>query len=185
MRIETIIILVTGFFVANTYYEGKLIEKTKNYISSYKKYYEIFFYCFLGLCFYLLIRQNPNQGKNMLMQASNIVKFAPVDKDAMSILNPIFNLTTGAGALSTFGVNPQEKRMMSSGGSGKRVVSETKKKWVASQQNWHCANCRAQLQAHFEVDHKVRLDQGGSNNVDNLVALCRNCHGEKTSIENL
>ena len=38
MRIETIIILVTGFFVANTYYESKLIEKGKNFISSYQKY---------------------------------------------------------------------------------------------------------------------------------------------------
>jgi hypothetical protein len=185
MKIETIILLVTGFFFANTYYEGKLIEKGKFFIKSYKKYYEITFYCFLGLCFYLLVRKNPHQGKNMLMQASNLVKFAPVDKDAMSILNPIFNLTTGAQALSSFGVTPQEKRMLQSGGSGKRSVSETKKKWVASEQNWHCGNCKAQLQAHFEVDHKIRLDQGGSNNVDNLVALCRNCHGEKTSIENL
>ena len=30
MRIETIIILITGFLIANTYYEGKLIEKTKS-----------------------------------------------------------------------------------------------------------------------------------------------------------
>jgi 5-methylcytosine-specific restriction endonuclease McrA len=29
------------------------------------------------------------------------------------------------------------------------------------------------------------LADGGSNNVDNLVALCRNCHGKKTTIENL
>jgi len=185
MRIETIIILITGFLIANTYYEGKLIEKTKSFITSYKKYYEITFYCFLGLCFYLLIKKNPNQGRNMLMQANNLVKFAPVDKEAMSILNPIFNLTSGASALSTFGTTPQERRMMNSGGSNKRSVSETKKKWVASQQNWTCDNCRAQLKAHFEVDHKVRLEHGGSNHVDNLVALCRNCHGEKTAIENL
>ena len=80
----------------------------------------------------------------------------------------------------------QEKRMLNSGGnSNKRSVSETKKKWVASQQNWSCAKCSTQLQAHFEVDHKIRLEHGGTNHVDNLEALCRNCHGEKTSIENL
>lgn len=186
MKIETIIVLITGFFVLNTYYEGKLIQNTKSFITSYKKYYEIAFYCFLGLCFYLLIRKNPNQGRNMLMQASNLVKFAPVDKDAMNMLSPIFNLTTGAQAITSFGTTPQEKRMLNSGGnSNKRSVSETKKKWVASQQNWTCAKCSTQLQAHFEVDHKVRLEYGGSNHVDNLEALCRNCHGEKTSIENL
>jgi hypothetical protein len=42
-----------------------------------------------------------------------------------------------------------------------------------------------QLKAWFEVDHVKRLDQGGSNDISNLVALCRNCHGKKTSMENI
>jgi 5-methylcytosine-specific restriction endonuclease McrA len=29
------------------------------------------------------------------------------------------------------------------------------------------------------------LEYGGSNHIDNLVALCRECHGKKTTIENL
>jgi hypothetical protein len=69
--------------------------------------------------------------------------------------------------------------------SNKRSVSETKKKFVASNQNWKCDDCKEQLKAWFEVDHIKRLDQGGSNDVDNLVALCRNCHGKKTSMENI
>ena len=67
----------------------------------------------------------------------------------------------------------------------KRSVSETKKKFVASTQNWKCGDCQQQLSAWFEVDHKVRLEYGGSNHIDNLVALCRECHGKKTTIENL
>ena len=67
----------------------------------------------------------------------------------------------------------------------KRSVSETKKKYVAAQQGWKCGNCHKQLPAWFEVDHKIRLEHGGSNHIDNLVALCRDCHGEKTAIENL
>ena len=74
-------------------------------------------------------------------------------------------------------------------GSGKkatkRSVSETKKKYVAARQNWRCGKCQNQLSAWFEVDHKIRLEYGGSNHVDNLVALCRECHGEKTALENL
>ena len=67
----------------------------------------------------------------------------------------------------------------------KRSVSETKKKYVASKQNWRCGHCDKQLPAWFEVDHKIRLEYGGSNHIDNLVALCRDCHGEKTAMENL
>ena len=92
----------------------------------------------------------------------------------------------------------QQNRVMNSGASvggqasvgggqkaTKRSVSETKKKFVASRQNWKCEDCGEQLSAWFEVDHKVRLEYGGSNHVDNLVALCRECHGRKTTMENL
>ena len=111
---------------------------------------------------------------------------------------------TGAGAgssiLNLFQPGPSyaEKRIMESGENGngvttdipiqkktKRSVSETKKKFVASKQNWKCGDCGEQLSAWFEVDHKIRLEYGGSNHIDNLVALCRECHGKKTTIENL
>ena len=65
----------------------------------------------------------------------------------------------------------------------KRSVSETKKKFVAAQQSWKYGHCDRQLPAWYEVDHIVRLEHGGSNNVDNLVALCRDCHGKKTAME--
>ena len=52
-------------------------------------------------------------------------------------------------------------------------------------QDWKCGDCRQKLNAWFEVDHKTRLEYGGSNEVDNLVALCRNCHGKKTAFENM
>ena len=68
--------------------------------------------------------------------------------------------------------------------SNKRSVSETKKKYVASQQNWTCNKCNQKLNHTFEVDHKVRLEYGGTNEVSNLEALCRECHGQKTSFEN-
>jgi len=101
----------------------------------------------------------------------------------------------------------QYKRMMQSGGGGqglsgekqglsvdnnngarastKRCVGETKKKFIAANQSWKCAHCSDQLTAWFEVDHKVRLDRGGDNHVNNLEALCRNCHGKKTSMESM
>ena len=67
----------------------------------------------------------------------------------------------------------------------KRSVSETKKKYVASMQDWKCGQCKKKLTHTFEIDHKIRLEYGGSNDVTNLVALCRECHGEKTAMENM
>ncbi len=76
-----------------------------------------------------------------------------------------------------------ERRLLNSGkGSSKRSVSETKKKYVAAQQGWKCGDCQRQLPAWFEVDHVIALEHGGSNHIDNLVALCRDCHGKKTAM---
>ena len=97
-------------------------------------------------------------------------------------------------------LTPQQRRILTSGSTGegdnyqlntpknkatKRSVSETKKKYVAAQQGWKCGDCKNQLSAWFEVDHTIRLEDGGSNHVDNLIALCRECHGKKTAFENL
>jgi hypothetical protein len=83
----------------------------------------------------------------------------------------------------TPGGTPAERRILNSGkNSSKRSVSETKKKYVAAQQGWKCGDCLRQLPAWFEVDHVIALEHGGSNHVDNLVALCRDCHGKKTAM---
>jgi 5-methylcytosine-specific restriction endonuclease McrA len=79
-----------------------------------------------------------------------------------------------------------ERRIVSSGRNGtKRSVSETKKKYVAASQDWKCGGCQQQLDHTFEIDHKLRLEYGGGNEVQNLIALCRNCHGRKTASENM
>ena len=74
---------------------------------------------------------------------------------------------------------------MNSGGTGKRCVSETKKKYVAAQQGWKCNACGNQLNHTFQVDHKIDLQFGGDNSVGNLAALCNNCHAAKTASNNL
>ena len=67
----------------------------------------------------------------------------------------------------------------------KDQLEKLKRIFIAANQNWKCAHCNEQLTAWFEVDHKIRLDRGGDNHVNNLEALCRNCHGKKTSIESM
>ena len=118
----------------------------------------------------------------------------PINKNTLGALSPIIDFTGehDGSFMETFnGINSNpakfsNNRIKTSGKNGnKRCVSETKKKYVASQQNWKCKECSRTLPAWFEVDHTKRLDQGGTNHIDNLVALCRDCHGKKTAFENL
>ena len=192
MKVEIIIVLFTIFLIYNTYHDGKVLV----YFKSNKKYFEMGFYGFVGLCLYLLFKKKPSQSKELLKQAKGLIKYMPFDREAMGLLNPLIDMTTKYNDnFDTYGITGNENRVMKSGrqnggnsrqsGSTKRSVSETKKKWVASQQNWTCNKCNNQLNAWFEVDHTIKLEHGGSNNVENLVALCRECHGEKTAKERL
>lgn len=67
----------------------------------------------------------------------------------------------------------------------KRNVTGLMKKKVAASQDWKCGNCAKTLDETYEVDHKLALFKGGSNEPDNLVALCPHCHRKKTVEERL
>ena len=192
MRIELWIILITGFLIYNAYHDGKYTKL----LLSYKKYYAMIFYGILGIGIYLLFKKSPDQGKNMLQYANNFVKYIPIDKSSMDLFSPIFDITSKneSSFMESFNnVNPSQNMMnynnqkiLHSGkGTTKRSVSETKKKYVAANQEWKCGHCQKQLDHTFEIDHKIRLEYGGDNDVQNLIALCRNCHGVKTASENM
>lgn len=193
MKLELLIVGITIFFAYNTYYDGKYTKM----IMKNKKYFQIAFFIFLGIVFYLMVKRNPARCKNMLLHANNVVKYMPIDKSSMDMLSPLIDFTSTSNSSSFMGdlnnemglpnvASNSEKRILQSGGkSTKRSVSETKKKYVASQQGWKCGDCKDQLNAWFEVDHIKRLEYGGTNEVSNLVALCRDCHGRKTAMENM
>jgi len=65
----------------------------------------------------------------------------------------------------------------------KRNVTESMKKMVASEQQWQCAVCKKVLDYTYEIDHVIPLFKGGTNEMNNLQALCRSCHGKKTITE--
>jgi len=171
MKIELLLFSITAFFVMNTYYDGKYLKLIKNW----KKYYQMIGIVFAGLSMYLFLKKHPNESRSFFQSASGFISVLPIDKQSKDILIPLITKNTS------------EEKIMNSGNkpNTKRCVSETKKKYVASQQNWKCKECGRTLPAWFEVDHTKRLDQGGTNHIDNLVALCRDCHGKKTAFENL
>ena len=100
----------------------------------------------------------------------------------VNMINPKNFMPSGAGG--TFGA----AGTLGAGGNGygggkvrhKRNVSESKKKYIASSQKWSCAHCQQMLDNTYEVDHVIPLYKGGTNDLTNLEALCRNCHGKKT-----
>jgi len=199
MKIELVIIIIAGFLIYNAYHNGKYTKL----IMSWKKYIQMGTIALIAISLYLMIKRNPTQTKSMLLYANNAIKYMPIDKSSMDLITPIFDFTTtnkGFMENANAELNPgfdfqsptdarnlaNERKILLSGQKAtKRSVSETKKKYVASMQDWKCGHCSTRLNAWFEVDHKVRLEHGGGNEVQNLVALCRECHGKKTAMENM
>ena len=70
MKFELLIIACTAFLAFNTYYDGYYLKM----LMSWKKYYLIASYVFLGLCAYLFIKKNPSETHTMFAHANNIIK---------------------------------------------------------------------------------------------------------------
>lgn len=175
LKLKVLIFGITAFLVANTYYDGKYTKV----IMGWKKYYKMIMFAFGGLSIYLFIKKHPNESKEALFSASNLVKYMPIDTETSSLFSTFLPQGNG-NDFNNININSQMKRMINSGKATiSRSVSETKKKYVASRQGWKCGDCNSMLDATFEVDHIKDLQYGGTNHVDNLRALCRNCHGKK------
>lgn len=201
MRIELIVFLVTAALIFNIHTDGKYLQL----LQSNQKYVKMGGIALGGLMVYVLLKKFPDRAENIIRSSNEYIKYLPVDGQTASMLSPILDFTakqgnfdnvmsgrpvlrpsSGGTSYGGSGNSSAETRILNSGkNSSKRSVSETKKKFVASRQGWKCGDCGNQLSAWFEVDHKIRLEHGGSNHVDNLVALCRECHGCKTAMENL
>jgi hypothetical protein len=210
VKAEYIVFLVAAFLIVNTYYDGKL---TKLFQTN-QKWMKMAMFAFVGLSLFLFLRRNPDNSRQLMVHANDIIKYMPISKGTADMITPFFDMTgvppphdggqtsgasgsaMGRAMSSAMGTTPSlgggtpggtpgasERRILNSGkNSSKRSVSETKKKYVAAQQGWKCGDCQRQLPAWFEVDHVIALEHGGSNHVDNLVALCRDCHGKKTAM---
>tara|TARA_Y100000591_G_C21852856_1_gene712820 strand:+ start:1580 stop:2191 length:612 start_codon:yes stop_codon:yes gene_type:complete len=203
MKLEIFIAGVTLLFIANIYYDGNIFKR----MLKWTKYYQMIFVAFVGLCVYLIFKKTPQHIYSLCQGANSYIKYMPINKNTAKVMTPIIDFTknnfdnarmqnyrlndVNNGNLNNYSsLTPNQKRLLVSGKSRggaktKRSVSETKKKYVASQQNWKCKHCSCQLPAWFEVDHVVKLEYGGSNEINNLEALCRECHGKKTALENL
>ena len=175
MNISFIVLIVTGLFIYNTYHDNFIIKS----FGAYKKYYKMAGIFVVGLGFYLVMQRNPVQGASTIKALNQYINVMPIDKNSKNLISPFLS----------YNQSPTEERgaqkITQDSRTHKRSVSETKKKYVASMQDWKCGQCNKKLSHTFEIDHKIRLEHGGGNDATNLVALCRECHGEKTALENM
>ena len=177
MSIQFWIIVICLVCVYNIYYETNILK----YFQNYKKYYKMGIVLLFGLGAMKILKSSPKMSYEHMNTLNQFIKLLPMDRNSKDLLTPFLQ--------SNPNPNLPERSIQTIRASGKksnkRCVSETKKKYVASLQDWKCNKCNNQLTAWYEVDHKKRLEYGGTNELDNLEALCRECHGRKTAMENL
>lgn len=179
---ETVIVAATIACMYNAYTDG---QWWKAFQTNHKKYYWMVFYGLVGLGLLTMWRREPPEGHKWWHFAKGMAELLPVNRSTLQQFEPIFDLTQ-LPTTTTTTTSPNPHYIPSSTFiKHKRRVSETRKKFVAANQGWKCGHCKEQLDHTYEIDHRIRLEYGGTNEVDNLVALCRNCHGKKTALENM
>ena len=213
MKVDYIIFIITAFLIANTYYDGKFLkslQSSQKYIKMATfAFIGLSIYMFVkknpdqsrtmfmhanDIIKYMPVSKDTADIISPFLDFTNKTAFfgggggisGSGGSGGSGGGNGSYKNVRFAGANGGGGLNQKQNKVLTSGKtSTKRCVSETKKKFVAAQQGWKCNHCTRQLPAWYEVDHVVRLEHGGTNHIDNLVALCRDCHGKKTAIENL
>ena len=191
MRFELFLIAITAFIVGNVYTDGKWFA----WAMSKKKYYQMALIIFGAAVLYWTFRGSASSAQNMARKTTELLRHLPLDAATSGLITPILDFTSRHGNLASELRSTINNPILSIdpprlGGQGvhaegypprvKRSVGETRKKIVASSQNWRCKHCTNQLTAFYEIDHVVALEEGGSNEASNLVALCRECHAKKT-----
>jgi hypothetical protein len=184
MRFELWLILITGFIILYIYYDGIFIKN----IFKYTKQLKIGGVIFAALTIYFLFKHNPQKVKELIENHNDFISYLPIDKNTQSMLNPVLDMTKKNMFLSDEQLNINnpivsfpEKNVPR---KVKRSVSESLKKYTASSQGWKCNICKNTLNATFQVDHIIRLEHGGTNDRNNLQAVCVGCHSSKTLMEN-
>ncbi len=120
MHIKLWIIILTFFFMYDSYHDHRYFKLLK----TYQKYYKMAIICVFGLGLYVMISKGNDMDSVSVL--NNFIKIMPIHKDTKDMFTPFIPSSS----------SHLEHRITTSGGNNKnkRSVSETKKKYVASHQ---------------------------------------------------
>jgi hypothetical protein len=181
IRRSFLVVVVCAVIIGDILTGGALQRKA----FSLKRYGQAVMIALVGLGILVLVNRPGADKMGMMETASNVVSVMPCSATTSMLKSGIGFIGGHAATLNTRQIlNSGLHAGSGSGSSGlnvpKRSVSDARKKVVAAGQGWSCAHCHETLEASYEVDHVIELQDGGTNDVSNLMALCRNCHGRKT-----
>ena len=141
----------------------------------------------------MFVKRHPKKTGELIRHSNEFIKYMPMDREASSFITPILDFTSRSQMFGEEYISPQQRRMMQSGGTNndglvilKKNVNVMKlRKNMLHLNKIGNADIAVILYQHgLKLTHNIGLEHGGSNHVSNLVALCRECHGEKTGMEN-
>jgi 5-methylcytosine-specific restriction endonuclease McrA len=187
MKAELFAIIISAAIMYD-FYHGNIYSKK---IAELKKYFQMGMVGISVFSVYLLFKRQPKSMFNLITSINDVVIKMPLSKKHHSMTENyppsrlVPNISPNIPHPTPNIPQNSASNFAKHSKTTKRSVSETKKKYVAASQGWKCGKCSRILNAWFEVDHHVRLEHGGSNEASNLVAMCRECHGEKTALENM
>ena len=90
MRVELVIFGITAFLIANVYTDGKYWKL----MQTNQKYYKMGGIALGGLMMYVLFKKFPAKAHDIIRGSNEYIKYLPVDKDTMGMLNPILDFTS-------------------------------------------------------------------------------------------
>lgn len=174
LRRSLLVVAICGILMGDVLTGGALQRR----VLSWKRYGQAAMIALVGLGLLLLVNKPGADKMSMVHTATGIVSALPSSATTQLISSGLryMHNSPALHASSSLSMKP----LVSQPTRVKRSVSEARKRAVAAQQDWRCASCAEMLEATYEVDHVTELQDGGTNDIENLTALCRNCHGQKT-----
>jgi 5-methylcytosine-specific restriction endonuclease McrA len=65
----------------------------------------------------------------------------------------------------------------------RKTIQANVRRSICNDQNNTCKQCEKELTEFYHIDHVVALRFGGTNEYENLQALCAECHCIKSTLE--
>jgi len=66
---------------------------------------------------------------------------------------------------------------------GRQKIPLKTRELIRNKQENKCKQCTHELTPYFHLDHEVAMRFGGNHDIDNLQALCAECHTRKSTLE--